>query len=274
MIPHLDLGELAVRHGFKVGDEARPLGATLEEDCLLMEDGAVVGAYISSVSSLDPIADKLLRVMNAQLLTPAVPKSLMKRSRGLTESYRSGHSRRATGCQVEQYSTILGGVPPKPHMRRTYATASSVHGAKGAKPFIKAALALAGRTEVLMRLLSPELYAAHVKATRCVAREWRFGGTGWTSMIANANIAAKYHLDGANIRNTFNAIYTKRYGAKGGNLSVPDYGVTVDQGDGSLLLYPAWRNLHGVTEIEQEFAGGYRNSFVFYPLRAFTDGTS
>jgi len=37
----------------------------------------------------------------------------------------------------------------------------------------------------------------------------------------------------------------------------------------SMLVYPAWRNLHGVTPITPTHDGGYRNSLIFYPLKAF-----
>jgi hypothetical protein len=36
-----------------------------------------------------------------------------------------------------------------------------------------------------------------------------------------------------------------------------------------MLVYPAWRNVHGVTPIIPLKEGGYRNSLVFYPLKAF-----
>lgn len=56
---------------------------------------------------------------------------------------------------------------------------------------------------------------------------------------------------------------------KGGDLHIPDYGATIGQQDNSILVYPAWRNVHGVTPIIPTFEGGYRNSLVFYPLKAF-----
>jgi hypothetical protein len=36
-------------------------------------------------------------------------------------------------------------------------------------------------------------------------------------------------------------------------------------------LKPAWENVHGVTPIIPTFDGGYRNSLVFYPLKAFVN---
>ena len=45
--------------------------------------------------------------------------------------------------------------------------------------------------------------------------------------------------------------------------------LTMDSSDNSMLVYPAWRNVHGVTPIVATKEGGYRNSLVFYPLKAF-----
>jgi len=64
-------------------------------------------------------------------------------------------------------------------------------------------------------------------------------------------------------------IITKRLNAKGGNLYVPDYGAVMDSADNSMLVYPAWKNIHAVTPIIPLHEGGYRNSLVFYPLKAF-----
>ena len=44
---------------------------------------------------------------------------------------------------------------------------------------------------------------------------------------------------------------------------------TVGQQDNSILVYPAWRNVHAVTPIIPSHEGGYRKSLIFYPLRAF-----
>lgn len=65
----------------------------------------------------------------------------MKRSSGFTNSEN----------EVLQYSTILGSVPPKPHMRRPYPTMSSVHNVKTAQTFIKAMLMLCKESEELIK---------------------------------------------------------------------------------------------------------------------------
>lgn len=91
----------------------------------------------------------------------------------------------------------------------------------------------------------------------------------FTSSISNFNISAPFHRDAANIQGAVNVIICKKYNSKGGDLHIPDYGATIGQQDNSILVYPAWRNLHAVTPIIPTFEGGYRNSLVFYPLKAF-----
>jgi hypothetical protein len=61
----------------------------------------------------------------------------------------------------------------------------------------------------------------------------------------------------------------EKQNATGGNTTGPDYGATMDSCNNSMLVYPAWRNVHGVTPIVPTATGGYRNSLVFYPLKAF-----
>ena len=91
----------------------------------------------------------------------------------------------------------------------------------------------------------------------------------FTSSISNYNISAPFHRDTGNIKNTVNIILTKRNNANGGCLNVPDYNATFEQADNSMLVYPAWRNVHGVTPIKPIAENGYRNSLIFYPLKAF-----
>jgi hypothetical protein len=93
----------------------------------------------------------------------------------------------------------------------------------------------------------------------------------FTSSISNFNIAANYHIDGGNLEGCVNVIIAKKSNAKGGNTTVPDYNATVDSADNSMLVYPAWRNVHGVTPIIPIQEGGYRNSLVFYALKSFKD---
>ena len=249
-----------VEHGVKVGQVCPDIEPNVTEDCIFTHEGRPIGFYMRRLpEAIGKIAD----IADHELRSNRVPKSEMRRSSGL----------RNDELEVRQYSTIIGSVPPKPHMRRTYITRSSVHTHQTAQTFIKAMNLLCKKSEALMKDVAPELHAAQVEAMKDVPDKWRFGNL-FTSSISNYNIPANYHRDTGNVKNTCNVIITKRRNSKGGNLHIPDYNAVVDQCDNSILVYPAWRNVHGVTPIRPTHEDGYRNSLVFYPLRAFVNAES
>jgi hypothetical protein len=182
----------------------------------------------------------------------------MKRSSGLHDTEKA----------VLQYSTIIGSIPPKPMMRRPYASISSVHSIKTAQTFIKAMYLLAKESEKLIKEILPKQYEQQLQLFKEVGDKWKFGDL-FTSSISNYNISAPFHRDAGNIVGAVNVIICKKQNSKGGDLHIPDYGATIGQQDNSILVYPAWRNMHGVTPILPTHEGGYRNSLVFYPLKAF-----
>lgn len=244
-----------VQHSVKIGDICEYKDANVTEDCIFYENGEPIGFYLTK---LPERAAKLADLANHELRSKNVPKSEMKRSSGFGDSNN----------EVLQYSTILGGVPPKPHMKRPYATISSVHQVKSAQIFIKAMLLLAKESEQIIADILPKQYEKQLELFKQVPDKWKFGNL-FTSSISNFNISAPFHRDTGNIQNTVNVIICKRLNSKGGDLHVPDYDATIGQQDNSILVYPAWRNVHGVTPIIPTHEGGYRNSLVFYPLKAF-----
>ena len=237
-----------VDHSVKVGDVCGDLEPNITEDCLFLDDGKVIGFFIKSMSSK---AKKLADLSNHELRSKRVPKSSMARTSG-----------------VQQYSCIIGGIPAKPHMRRPYNSVSSVQQHDSAFTFIKAMNLLAIESESIIKKLMPEQYDKQMSIFEGVKDKYKVGNM-FSSSISNYNISAPFHRDTGNIKDTVNVIITKRKNSKGGNLVIPDYNAVIDQVDGSMLVYPAWRNVHGVTPIHPTFEGGYRNSLVFYPLRAF-----
>lgn len=245
-------------HPFKVGDECPLTEPNIKEDVLLAEDGEAVGFFMRSMPKK---AAELASIANRELLSDRVPKLVMHRG---TREQAIAKGR----PWIAQYSTILGAIPPKPHMKRPYPSMSSTHSAPSARNFVKAMMLLAAEAESIIQDIMPEQYERQSEIFKRVPDEWKFGRL-FTSSISNFNISAPYHVDTANIHEAVNVIITKRNGAEGGNLNVPGYGATFDQCDGSILVYPAWRDMHGVTPIKQRREDGYRNSLVFYPLKAF-----
>lgn len=251
----IDLVQL--QHSVKVGDSCGEIQPNITEDCIFAYDGKPIGFYIKSI---DGKLKQLVEIANAELLSDRVPKSEMRRSSGLRNKEN----------EVRQFSTIIGSCPPKPHMRRPYPTISSVHQVKTAQTFVKAMLMACSEAEEVIKSLTPEIYETQKRIIEeKIPSQWRFGKL-FTSSISNFNIAAAFHRDAANLEGCVNVIIAKRKNAKGGNTTVPDYGATMDSCDNSMLVYPAWRNIHGVTPIVPLKDDGYRNSLVFYPLKAFS----
>lgn len=248
-------------HDIQVGGICGHIEPNITEDSLFYEGDELVGFYIKDISKYSEKASKLAELADYELRSKNVPKSMMKRSSGFSEGNKDK--------EVLQYSTILGSVPPKPHMRRPYATISSVHNVKAAQTFIKAMIMLCKESEQIIKDIAPSIYERQKNIIeKSVLKKWRFGDL-FTSSISNYNIPAPFHRDAGNIEGCVNVIIAKKKNATGGNTTVPDYGATMDSCDNSMLVYPAWRNVHGVTPIVPTFEGGYRNSLVFYPLKAF-----
>ena len=96
-----------VEHNIKVGDVCGTFEPNITEDCIFMFEGEPVGFFITKIEGK---LKKFIEIANSEFRTDRVPKSIMARASG-----------------VEQYSTIIGSVPPKPHLRRPYPSISSVH---------------------------------------------------------------------------------------------------------------------------------------------------
>lgn len=240
-----------VEHSVKVGDTCDYIEPNVTEDSLFYDNDELVGFYIRDINKYSPKLGAFVNLANAELLSKRVPKATMKRSSG-----------------VLQFSTILGAIAPRPHMRRPYATISSVHSVTSAKTFVKAMSLAARESELLIKEIAPNIYDNQKELFKSIDDKWKFGKL-FTSSISNYNIAAPYHRDTANLVGAVNVIICKRQNSKGGCTTIPDYGATVDSCDNSMLVYPAWRNVHGVTPIIPLADGGYRNTLVFYPLKAF-----
>ena len=260
---------IKVEHSRKIGETCEYIEPNVTEDCIFYADGEPIGFYLTKMPEK---MYKLADLANAEFRSKNVPKALMDRITSIKQKSaikeikeKFAHQK---GQEVEQYSTLLGSIPPKPIVRRPYATISKVHSEKKAQTFIKAMLMLAKESEQLIKEIIPAQYEKQIELFNDVPSKWRFGNL-FTSSISNFNISAPFHRDTGNILGAVNVIICKQKNAKGGDLHVPDYNATIGQVDNSILVYPAWRNVHGVTPIIPTHEGGYRNSLVFYPLKAF-----
>jgi len=257
---------IEVKHNRKMGEVCEYIEPNVTDDCIFYADGEPIGFYMMKMPEK---MCKLADLANKEFRSDRVPKTVMSRATVATkEAYDLMKTDKSGKQRVDQYSTILGGIPPKAQFKRPYPNLSSVHSVKSAQTFIKAMLLLAKESEKLIKEILPEQYEKQVELFKDVPEKWRFGNI-FTSSISNYNIPAPFHRDAGNIKGAVNVIICKKHNSKGGDLHVPDYNATIGQQDNSILVYPAWRNVHGVTPIIPTFEDGYRNSLVFYPLKAF-----
>lgn len=140
---HIHLEDVKVEHQVKIGHICGDIEPNLTEDAVFLEGGEIIGFYIRNLQGK---ISELANIANNELLSDRVPKSMMRRSSGMMDEAN----------EVEQFSTIIGSVPPKAHMRRPYPTISSVHNVPSAKTFIKAMLMLGKESEELIRQIAPK----------------------------------------------------------------------------------------------------------------------
>mgnify|MGYP003648273079 FL=1 len=126
-----------VEHNTKIGKDCPYYEPNVKDDCLLEVDGQIIGFYIKDVKKYSKRLNLLLAVADKEFRSDNVPKSTMTRSQALMTSYKKTGDYKSEDS-VQQYSTILGSVAPRPHMRRPYPNISSVHRDKKAQTFIKA----------------------------------------------------------------------------------------------------------------------------------------
>lgn len=254
---------IKVEHNRKIGDVCEYIEPNVTEDCIFYENDEPIGFYLTKMPEK---MCKLADLANTEFKSKNVKKTLLTRRTGDGINEKTGKFKYKN--EVQQLSAIIGSIPPKPHMSRPYPSISSVHLNKKSETFIKAMLLLAKESELLINKLLPKQYEQQVKLFEDVEEKWKFGNL-FTSSISNYNISAPFHRDTKNIVGAVNVIICKKFNSKGGDLHIPDYNATIGQQDNSILVYPAWKNLHGVTPIIPTHEGGYRNSLVFYPLKAF-----
>lgn len=241
-----------VDHKFKTGMKCPDIEPNIFEDTLFLLDEKPVGFFIRKIN---PKMQKIANFADCELRSERVPKGLMTRS----SSYKNNNQ------HVAQYSVIIGGVPSRPQARRPYPNVSSVHRSKAARGFIRAMKYLAQLTEELISQHMPEQHSKQIQILdNAIEPRLRFSKM-FTSSISNYNISAPFHQDNGNLKNTVNAIINKKFKVSGGNLYVPDFNLVFDGCDNSLVVYPAWMSIHGVTPIHAKNKSGYRNSLVFYP---------
>ena len=256
---------IKIEHTVKVGDKCPYIEPNILDDCIFYSNNEPIGFYLTKMS--DKMC-KLANIANAEFLSNRVTKQ--GRGGSHTSKIINGVLTKVKHSQSTQVknSAIIGMIPPQPRFGRNYCKTSSLHDNKSANLYIKSMILLCKEAEDLIKSILPNTYLTQKLLLSDCPNNLKLSEL-YTSSISNLNVSAPYHQDLANVEQTVNVIICKKFNAKGGDLSIPDYGATIGQQDNSILVYPAWRNIHGVTPITKLSDNGYRNSLVFYPLKSF-----
>jgi hypothetical protein len=138
----------------------------------------------------------------------------------------------------------------------------------------EASITLNETAEVLgdyLREQLPEVFLHDQAELSQVLPEWRMTEDAlWTSGVINQSSALPYHRDGSNF-DTWSAMPVVRRGMDGGNLHMPEYGITINCRDGWALWFNGYADVHGVTPMSPRAKDGYRYSIVFYAKRGMKD---
>jgi len=117
----------------------------------------------------------------------------------------------------------------------------------------------------------PEVFEHDRELLEQVLPEWRLTEDAlWTSGVINQASALPYHRDGSNF-DTWSAMPVVRRGIDGGNLHMPEFGITINCRDGWALWFNGHAYVHGVTPLSPRSKDGYRYSIVFYAKRGMKD---
>jgi hypothetical protein len=115
---------IKVEHSRKIGEVCEYIEPNVTEDCIFYADGEPIGFYMSKMPEK---MCKLADLANAEFNTKNVPKTEM--ARGVSSEMMA----KGIKNTLNQYSTILGSVAPKPQFKRPYAQRSRVHSIGTAK---------------------------------------------------------------------------------------------------------------------------------------------
>tara|TARA_R100001086_G_C11843209_1_gene259573 strand:- start:968 stop:1771 length:804 start_codon:yes stop_codon:yes gene_type:complete len=246
-----------VKYTEKFGHTVKKKYPNIRDNTLFVKDGLTVGFYLRE---LPPALKKVLTIANIELMSPRVPKSKMNRSSG------QGIDKKGK-IPVSQWSTLLGAAKPRPHMKcNAYGRTCGTHQKEESKNFVKAMLLLAKEGGKLLKEIMPSQYEKQKELVKNNVPEKYQLTELFSSSISNSNIAVTYHQDRGNLSGCLNFIFAKKNHCDGGFLHVPEYDLCIECEDESLLVYPAFANMHGVTPITANMLDGYRNSLVFYTV--------
>lgn len=166
-------------------------------------------------------------------------------------------------------SVIFGG-RPRNHVRATLGCCSYTRLSVDSPSLARSLIQGASYFSQILETHNPDVFTFQKQWIHDnILPEWVLPGGVFTSGIVNKNNPLDYHYDGGNLKGSWSAMVVFKNKSKGGHLSLPRFGVSLDMADSTLVLFSGSTVLHGVTPISTE-EDGYRYSIVWYPLQGMS----
>lgn len=191
-----------------------------------------------------------------------LPKEIYNISKVITKNTKPVKSSRTIG--VPQLSTVYGALP-RIAIREDYCRYSKK--SKEERKNFYLALELNKKLSEYYKEYFPEKWKNAINFNKeNILKDYRPVETPWTNINVNVNQVIKYHRDSGNNKQDLSNVLIIKNGVTGGHLSMPEYNISLHQGDGFMVFFKGQDILHGVTPCNFTSKESYRCSIVNYTL--------
>ncbi|WP_457635828.1 hypothetical protein [Persephonella sp.] len=226
-----------IKHRAKTSVLDSDFDLVVKDECILKEDGKIIGVYIKLKEDTSDIIKVLKKIKYEK----------GKRLRGLTSTSR------------------IFGFRPRLTIRADYCSATSLAIEMPKEHAIICKYAKI--VDEMYRKFLPKEYKKHRKIIdENVLKEYQIEGTVFTSGIINENNQLHHHFDNGNFKNTMNAMMTFKHQVEGGYLVLPEYRVALAVDNSTFSIFNAQSILHGVSKFQLKNNNSFRYTMVFYSL--------
>ena len=180
--------------------------------------------------------------------------------------YHDSEGRPRSGGQAGGLSAAahIFGWMPRHSLRHDFCHVANM---AGTHPMLHEQLcALGQQASDLYGYYVPDIWRAHSDYVASAMTPRHLVSGVYTGGIVNKNSTLGGHIDGGNVRKTWNSQLTIKRGIEGGFLALPELRVALEVADGSFALFGAQSVWHGVTPVRHTQAGAVRYSMVWYAL--------
>lgn len=207
------------------------------------------------VEELDPVNPVLLHVKVPDKLLPHLGKVV--RTAPVTTSTR------ASG--IVNKRAVYGPQPRIEIRANCRACRFTRESFKDKQGFAVLAEALEFCAAQYQRMFPSSYEAALARVVKRVHRDWRWNKTPYLSINCNFNQTICCHLDSGNME-ALSTVLIVSEGVEGGELDLPELGISLAQKNGALTLFRGDSIIHGVRPFTRLAEEAFRCSIVFYTL--------